>query len=203
MTDDLEIRASPQTARLWKKSQVRGAAVRRRRQRRRRAPVRMRADTCILLLYLPLAIFGSKAEKNESAFVATHEWQTVKKGEYLRRAVCPTVGLLYTPTEIRRFVRHHVSQIRRTRESSAGKLRKRGGLPAEDGTLSRCNAGFLKSYSPRSFKIRSSVRKNSVIRLQWRTFGLDYVVEKRVVSRNWYRSLQLFFFSNLFFNFFF
>ncbi|KAG5345313.1 SIL1 factor, partial [Acromyrmex heyeri] len=39
----------------------------------------MRVDTCILLLYLPLAIFGS-AEKNESAFVATHEWQTVKKG---------------------------------------------------------------------------------------------------------------------------
>jgi len=42
----------------------------------------MRADTCILLFYLPLAIFGS-AEKNESIFVATHEWQTVKKGEYL------------------------------------------------------------------------------------------------------------------------
>ncbi|XP_024867271.1 nucleotide exchange factor SIL1 [Temnothorax curvispinosus] len=39
----------------------------------------MRVDTCILLLYLSLAIFGG-AEKNESAFVATHEWQTVKKG---------------------------------------------------------------------------------------------------------------------------
>ncbi|XP_011156524.1 nucleotide exchange factor Sil1 isoform X1 [Solenopsis invicta] len=39
----------------------------------------MRVDTCILLLYLPLAIFGG-AEKNESSFVATHEWQTVKKG---------------------------------------------------------------------------------------------------------------------------
>ncbi|XP_011632142.1 nucleotide exchange factor SIL1 isoform X1 [Pogonomyrmex barbatus] len=37
------------------------------------------AYTCILLFYLSLAIFGD-AEKNESAFVATHEWQTVKKG---------------------------------------------------------------------------------------------------------------------------
>ncbi|XP_050463604.1 nucleotide exchange factor Sil1 isoform X2 [Cataglyphis hispanica] len=39
----------------------------------------MRADTYILLIYLSLAIFGG-AEKNDSAFVATHEWQTVKKG---------------------------------------------------------------------------------------------------------------------------
>ncbi|KMQ92839.1 nucleotide exchange factor sil1 [Lasius niger] len=39
----------------------------------------MRADTYVLLIYLTLAIFGG-AEKNESAFVATHEWQTVKKG---------------------------------------------------------------------------------------------------------------------------
>ena len=54
----------------------------------------MRVDTCIWLLYLPLAIFGS-AEKNESAFVATHEWQTVKKGKYLIKVVPATVGLLY------------------------------------------------------------------------------------------------------------
>ncbi|KAH0955659.1 hypothetical protein HN011_001345 [Eciton burchellii] len=39
----------------------------------------MRADTYVLLIYLSLAIFGD-AEKNDSAFVATREWQTVKKG---------------------------------------------------------------------------------------------------------------------------
>nr|XP_012229295.1 PREDICTED: nucleotide exchange factor SIL1 isoform X1 [Linepithema humile] len=39
----------------------------------------MRADTYILLIYLSFAISGD-AEKNESTFVATHEWQTVKKG---------------------------------------------------------------------------------------------------------------------------
>lgn len=54
----------------------------------------MRADTCILLLYLPFAIFVG-AEKNESAFVATHEWQTVKKGECLVKVVSVIVGLLY------------------------------------------------------------------------------------------------------------
>lgn len=41
----------------------------------------MRANTYIILVYLSLAILGD-AEKNESAFVATHEWQTVKKGEF-------------------------------------------------------------------------------------------------------------------------
>lgn len=41
----------------------------------------MRADTYILLIYLSFAIFGG-AEKNDSAFVATHEWQTVKKGKF-------------------------------------------------------------------------------------------------------------------------
>lgn len=40
----------------------------------------MRADAYILLIYLSFALVGG-AEKNESVFVATHEWQTVKKGE--------------------------------------------------------------------------------------------------------------------------
>lgn len=54
----------------------------------------MRADTYILLIYLSLAIFGG-AEKNDSAFVATHEWQTVKKGEFRPSISRPDVGLLY------------------------------------------------------------------------------------------------------------
>lgn len=91
----------------------------------------MRADTCILLLYLPLAIFGGKAEKNESTFVATHEWQTVKKGEYLRRAPCPTGTTLYAETRL--FVRHHVSQIRRT----SVKYARVRGRAAETRRLSR------------------------------------------------------------------
>lgn len=68
----------------------------------------MRADTYILLIYLSLAIFGD-AEKNESAFVATHEWQTVKKGEFQTwRAMWD----YFTSTESV-FFQHHVSQIRR------------------------------------------------------------------------------------------
>lgn len=56
--------------------------------------VRMRADTYILLIYLSFGIFGD-AEKNESAFVATHEWQTVKKGEFSRSVWKRNVELLY------------------------------------------------------------------------------------------------------------
>lgn len=60
--------------------------------------VRMRADTYILLIYLSFAIFGS-AEKNDSTFVATHEWQTVKKGELCRSGRTCDLGLLYVQAE--------------------------------------------------------------------------------------------------------
>jgi hypothetical protein len=58
----------------------------------------MRADTYVLLIYLSLAIFGD-AEKNDSAFVATREWQTVKKGEPHRSNWTGTMWDYFTPAE--------------------------------------------------------------------------------------------------------
>lgn len=106
---------------------------------------RMRADTYILLTYLSLAIVGG-AEKNESIFVATHEWQTVKKGEFPAR-LRHTTWDYFTPTT-----------------GSSFRVTPRQSNPPSSGVLSRYAAKIrLSRHRPRG-RVRSTARFSAIVR---------------------------------------